>query len=300
MRLRILPEGFISTGSLTSRSSHDYVISWNNKWIYAATKQGLFPTFSADPQLFFTLGVLCAKALQMDLIVPLPFNPAFFKLLKGERVRLAEVDRELAESLKSIEGLEGLPFTVPGTDVVMQPSTVISPDNFAEYKKLVRDYICGSKLTQIVRAFEKGFSNLVTPKSWRLLTASELSTMVSGIDGSDISMTELVESVEVSHGYSTTAPQIKTLFEILLEMNPRDRALFFRFVTRADRLPVGGIRSLKPKLTVAKKGLGDDGSLPSVMTCTNYFKLPAYPTKDEMLGKLLYAIRDGQGTFLFT
>jgi E3 ubiquitin-protein ligase TRIP12 len=36
------------------------------------------------------------------------------------------------------------------------------------------------------------------------------------------------------------------------------------------------------------------------MTCTNYLKLPAYPTKDEMHRKLLQAVHEGQGAFLFT
>lgn len=40
-----------------------------------------------------------------------------------------------------------------------------------------------------------------------------------------------------------------------------------------------------------------DGDLPSVMTCANYLKLPAYSTKAIMEARLLYAIREGQGSF---
>lgn len=40
-----------------------------------------------------------------------------------------------------------------------------------------------------------------------------------------------------------------------------------------------------------------DGDLPSVMTCANYIKLPPYSSKEVMIQRLLYAIREGQGSF---
>ena len=40
-----------------------------------------------------------------------------------------------------------------------------------------------------------------------------------------------------------------------------------------------------------------DGDLPSVMTCANYIKLPPYSSKSVMQARLLYAIREGQGSF---
>ena len=40
-----------------------------------------------------------------------------------------------------------------------------------------------------------------------------------------------------------------------------------------------------------------DGDLPSVMTCANYIKLPPYSSKAVMKERVLYAIREGQGSF---
>jgi E3 ubiquitin-protein ligase TRIP12 len=231
---------------------------WGNKSPYVVNPQGLFPLFSADPKLFFILGVLCAKALQMGFIVPLPFNLAFFMMLKGEPVTIDEVDQQLAESLKSVDGLEGLPFVLPGTATELKKggkSIVVSKANFEEYKKLILEFVCGAKVKPIITQFKKGFCNLFQPNCWGLLSAAELSALISGIDGSDLTLAELVQHVEVSHGYSDGCPQIKMLFDILMEMQARDRALFFKFVTGSDRLPIGGIGSLKPKLTVAKKGV---------------------------------------------
>ena len=42
---------------------------------------------------------------------------------------------------------------------------------------------------------------------------------------------------------------------------------------------------------------GVDGDLPSVMTCANYLKLPPYSSKAVMEARLLFAIREGQGSF---
>lgn len=40
-----------------------------------------------------------------------------------------------------------------------------------------------------------------------------------------------------------------------------------------------------------------DGDLPSVMTCANYIKLPPYSNKAVLRERLLFAIREGQGSF---
>ena len=40
-----------------------------------------------------------------------------------------------------------------------------------------------------------------------------------------------------------------------------------------------------------------DGDLPSVMTCANYIKLPPYSSKTVMKERVLYAVREGQGSF---
>jgi E3 ubiquitin-protein ligase TRIP12 len=270
---------------------------------FAFHKQGLFPCFAADPKLFFLLGVLCGKAMQMGFLVPIPFSCAFFRLVKGERIEIEEVDRELAESLRALEGLEGLPFVVPGTDVELKANgkaIVIDSGNFGEFRNLLIDFVCGSKVAPHVNAFRKGLGNLFQPGCWELVSAQEMSVMISGTDGADLTMLELIENIDVSNGYVAASPQIRMLFELLLEMAPADRALFFKFVTGADRLPVGGLQSLRPRLTVARKIGCAEGSLPSVMTCTNYFKLPDYETKETMRAKLMQAIWEGQGEFWLT
>jgi E3 ubiquitin-protein ligase TRIP12 len=114
------------------------------------------------------------------------------------------------------------------------------------------------------------------------------------------------------------------LLEVLSELDPSDQRRFLRFVTGCPRLPPGGIAALQPRLTVVRKHpslmptsdgptpgttpsntFGDwsngtplaDGDLPSVMTCANYIKLPPYSCKEIMRERLIFAIREGQGSF---
>ncbi len=50
-------------------------------------------------------------------------------------------------------------------------------------------------------------------------------------------------------------------------------------------------------LGVATAVCAADADLPSVMTCANYIKLPPYSSKAVMAARLMYAIREGQGSF---
>jgi hypothetical protein len=246
-------------------------------------EQGLFPLYTADERLFFLLGVLCAKAVQMRFIVPLPFNVAFFKLVKGQRVTLAEVDRTLAESLASVEGLEGLPFVLPGTDEELIKDgrrTLVTAANFDAYREAITDFVCGSRLRKVFAGFRKGFKNLFQLGCFEFVSASELAVMISGSD-SDVTLEDLQANIDLLNGYILASPQVKMLFEIILEMTSAQRSLFLKVMTGCDRLPIGGLSGLHPRMNIAKKVGCSAGSLPSAMTCKNYFKLPPPPMRQR-------------------
>jgi len=68
---------------------------------------------------------------------------------------------------------------------------------------------------------------------------------------------------------------------------------------------VGGLKNLKPPLTIVRKTpdptfdvpskIAD--ALPSVMTCANYLKLPDYTLEETMREKLFLAMMEGQNSF---
>jgi hypothetical protein len=83
-------------------------------WRSGMAPSGLFPSPVGDPRMFRILGMLCGKVMLMDMLISLPIAPAFFRRVRGETVRLVDVDPVLAKALAAPEGLIGLPFTCPG------------------------------------------------------------------------------------------------------------------------------------------------------------------------------------------
>ena len=104
----------------------------------------------------------------------------------------------------------------------------------------------------------------------------------------------------------TNSKAVVLLREILVEFDQTQQEKFLVFVTGSPRLPCEGLAGLSPRLTVVRKiptasdissSVTADASLPSASTCTNYFKLPEYKTKEIMREKILKAISYGRNSF---
>ena len=269
-------------------------------------EQGLFPAPNADPQIFYLIGLLVGKALLMDMITHLTLNPAFCKLMLGRPITLADVDPSLASSLAKSkpEDLAGLTFTYPGyPDVELKPGGAeieITPENFEEYKALVEKKTID--IPDIIGEFRRALSTIVSWETLNVFSPEEITTLISG-QNTTVTREELEAYVEVSHGYTRESPQIGMLFDTILEMTEQERGSLFKFITGSSKLPVGGLKALNPRLTIAlrtpERGTPDE-CLPSVMTCANYFKIPQYTSRDVMKAKLRIAISEGQETFLLS
>ena len=76
---------------------------------------------------------------------------------------------------------------------------------------------------------------------------------------------------------------------------------FLIFATGTSRLPIGGFKSLSPKLTIVKKVFDKselpDDYLPTVMTCQNNIKLPEYSSYEIFESKMLIAMKEGTKEF---
>ena len=103
----------------------------------------------------------------------------------------------------------------------------------------------------------------------------------------------------VDHGYSKSSRAVRHLFTVVSSFTPSEWSCFVKFVTGASRLPAGGLKSLRPSLTVVRKTQeeGETQTLPSVMTCANYLKLPDYETVERMRERLVLAMREGGDAF---
>jgi E3 ubiquitin-protein ligase TRIP12 len=270
---------------------------------FAFAENGLFPAQNADPEMFFAFGVLCAKAVSMNTVLPIFLSQAFFKLIKGEPIELSEVDPGLAKSLNgNCEELFGLAFVYPGYgEMELRPNGAdveVDETNVQNYISKIKEFTIGSHLNMVKQRFIDGFSTIFQTGIWHVLNANEFRRMITGED-IELTMSDLVNYVEISHGYSEKSKQIQMLFELIVELTNDEKRMFLKFITGSERLPIGGLSALQPRLSVARRS-GDENSLPSVMTCMHYLKLPGYDSKEIMRAKILTAISECQESFLFT
>ena len=100
------------------------------------------------------------------------------------------------------------------------------------------------------------------------------------------SVDALAEVIVPAHGYTSSSAPYKNLLKMMVGFNPDERRQFLKFVTGSPRLPIGGLKGLSPKFQVVHRSPlsfeAEDTSLPSVMTCQNYLKMPAYSSLEVM------------------
>ncbi|KAG2490174.1 hypothetical protein HYH03_011304 [Edaphochlamys debaryana] len=202
--------------------------------------------------------------------------------------------------------------------------TVVStPEQLEAYVRGVVEATLGEGVAVQMGAFREGFNEVFALSSLSVFHEDELEVLLCG-SGERWTLQLLSEAIKFDHGYTQNSQPVRFLLEILSELDAADQRAFLRFVTGCPRLPPGGLTALQPRLTVVRKhpSGGDgpsngptpvgsfqeagamagamcaaDADLPSVMTCANYIKLPPYSSKSVMAARLMYAIREGQGSF---
>jgi hypothetical protein len=231
--------------------------------------------------------------------------------------RLGEVDAELARSLHSIACMRDadacdiaalcLDWTLPGQPhIEMRPrgrSMTVSKDNLADYVRQVKEHVLFDCAARPAYAFLEGFQSICS--IWALLGIfnpnEEVNVVLCGPDLHPWTEQELLSALRFDHGYTSENVAARNFVRALCSLNEDDRRHFLLFATGSPRLPMGGFHALLPPMTVVKRtpeaGLTPDECLPTVMTCTNYVKLPEYSSFEILLDRLLYTIREGQNSF---
>jgi E3 ubiquitin-protein ligase TRIP12 len=227
-----------------------------------------------------------------------------------------------------LPGRPDYPLRPGGADVA------VTAANLREYVDAVVDATLGSGVAAQVAAFRAGFAAILPPEALAPFYEDEVEAMVCGT-GEAWTPEGLAQVVRFDHGYTSSSATAAALLQVLAGLDAVDQRRFVRFVTGTPRLPAGGLAALQPRLTVVRKlsaaaaaelggsapggggtprsdpggalpagGLGGavarsaaDGDLPSVMTCANYLKLPPYSSVAALRERLLFAIREGQGSF---
>eukprot|EP00038_Savillea_parva_P018698 m.25088 g.25088 ORF g.25088 m.25088 type:complete len:2054 (+) comp4210_c0_seq1:177-6338(+) len=198
-----------------------------------------------------------------------------------------------------------LTFVLPGfPEIELCPGgadVAVTMDNLAEYVDAVVQVTLVEGVRAQMAAVRSGFNAVFPLDALRVFSPAELEMLVSGCEPATWDADALKAAITADHGFTRDSPQLEYLRQVMSEFNHAQQRLFLSFITGSPRLPVGGFRALRPRLTVVRKNVSNpDGELPSVMTCQNYLKLPPYSSVDVCRTQLITAMTEGQGSFMLS
>jgi E3 ubiquitin-protein ligase TRIP12 len=287
---------------------------------------------------FNFLGRLMAQALLDQRLLNIPLSRTFIRAIRGEQFvhenveaslpYVMEMDPTVGRSLSYLKELHVsykdansdkhafeselndmcLYFTLIGySSIELIPNgkeIQVTIENVELFLTKTLEFLLESSFSIQLKAFQQGFNAIWHTDVLKLYDVDELEVLFADSCSTlwDVEGNALRTNMICDHGFTKESKTIHDLIEVLCEMAPEEQRLFIGFVTGANRLPVGGLSKLDPKLTVVRKLASDaetmdDDMLPSASTCTNYLKLPAYSTKKVLKERLLYCIREGQYAF---
>lgn len=265
-----------------------------HRWLLdTQDKMGLATLKEVDPILHSSLKRIELFALEKA------------KILKNEALT-EEAKHTAIQDLTDSDGCTlddlCLDFLVPGTDLELKAGGAEIPltvNNVEEYLCSVVDFVLKDGVRSQMSALKEGFSLVMPLSKLRLFYTDELTKLFCGTDEAKWGKEELSTSLQPDHGYTASSTALTLLIEVMTNLTAKEQRAFLQFVTGSPKLPVGGFKSLHPRLTVVKKTVDGhpDSYLPSVMTCVNYLKLPDYTNANILKEKLLVAIAEGQNSF---
>ncbi|KAJ2524234.1 Ubiquitin fusion degradation protein 4 [Coemansia sp. RSA 2049] len=199
-----------------------------------------------------------------------------------------------------------LDFTLPGNPTIeLRPGGADIPvtiNNVHTYIDLVAQWTLYTGVCTQVAAFCEGFNRIFPVSNLSIFTPAELCRIFGPSKSSeDWTVTTISSTIELGDGYSLTSPPVKMMIDLLESFSVAERREFLLFSTGSPRLPIGGFQALSPPLKLVLKNsespLIPDDYLPSVMTCSNLIKLPAYSSFEILKKRWNQAVSEGCHSF---
>jgi len=283
-----------------TKTCHKMWQNENQQNEYCQSSNGIFPNPEADASLFYLFGVLCAKAISMNLIIPIDFNPEFFNLLIKNSSNPENVDPAVYRNIQCYENCQDLAFLFPGTQIELKmggANIFVDESNYEEYKQLVIKFLGGQVYVNQINAFHDGLKTNLKTGNWNVLSPEEFQKILCG-EPNGITKEDLKEGIQLEGGYNASSRVILWMFDYIEKLKGDNQQSFLEFVTGCKRLPPGGIKNLTPKLSITKRiQENPDSSLPSVSTCFHNIKLPEYSSQQILEKKFNMAITEGRDSF---
>lgn len=296
-----------------------------NYALFTSTEDGCTfqpnPNSSINPDhlsYFRFVGRIVGKAVADGFLLDAHFTRSLYKHMLGLEPThhdMEAIDPDYYKNLKMILEYSladiGLELTFSINDISFGRSQVIDliPDGRnilvtdetkARYVSLVCKHRMTNSIKSQIKAYLDGFYELVSRDLIAVFTPRELELLISGLP--DIDIIDLKENTDYQ-GWKATDPEIEWFWNIMQSLTRNEKAAFLQFVTGSAKVPLAGFAELQgmrgiQKFSIHKAG-GSSGALMSAHTCFNSLDLPKYSSEEEMREKLLYAISEGQGSFMF-
>mmetsp|Transcript_6411 Transcript_6411/g.18057 ORF Transcript_6411/g.18057 Transcript_6411/m.18057 type:complete len:755 (-) Transcript_6411:140-2404(-) len=287
------------------------------------------PLYTKDPQYlshYEFLGRAVGKAVYESLLVEPQFCLPFLNTMLGKSNTLEDLknyDPEYYSNLVKLMNMSrediastGLTFEVNLKNDARQvvelipggANKAVTKENVIQYAHLVSHRLLNVQAAPQIRAFLRGFRDLI-PASWvRLFSSHELQKLVSGDDSvQGIDVASFKASMNYAAGYHPSQPVMQWFWELVEnDMTAEQQCQLLKFMTSCSRQPLLGFASLEPQPCIQQirlpdrmfmSGAGDAKQLPlpTSATCMNLLKLPNYRSKEVMRQKLFAAIEAGAG-----
>ncbi|ODV90096.1 hypothetical protein CANCADRAFT_31155 [Tortispora caseinolytica NRRL Y-17796] len=273
---------------------------------------------SADQ--YYLVGEVLGLAIYNSAILNIPLAPAIYKKLLGISCTLADlsvIDPELADGLKkllkmpkdTVEDVYCRNFTVEEEMygeiktvelITNGKDTPLTGNNRHLFVNAYVEYLLETRIAKQFEPFKRGFYKFLDPAVLQLFRPQEIELLVCG--SAEEWDTSALQAITEYANWNCSKPLetvsvIKWLWEIVDEFESEQRKQFMSFVTGSDRLPVGGLSSLRFKVVQLADvaGYGDSERFPLAHTCFNQLGLYAYATKDKLKSKLITAISGCEG-----
>ena len=170
--------------------------------------------------------------------------------------------------------------------------------NRLTYISMMATYRLQQQPQRVTNSFLKGLGQIIQPIWLAMFNQRELQTLVGG-DTSEVDVSDLRRNTQYSGVYDIGDDgqehrTIKLFWQVLRDMDDKDRRKVLKFVTSTPRAPLLGFSHLNPRFSIRDSG-DDQVRLPSTSTCVNLLKLPRYSDARVLKEKLLYAVNAGAG-----
>lgn len=254
------------------------------------------------------IGILLGLAIYNGVILNVPFPPVLYAKLRDQKPTLADLDssfpalaRNLNQLLKyeadDVEDVFGLDFRVTSEyfgalkhhDLVPNGGDVtVTKANREQYVTLYVDYLLDTSVQAQFNAFKHGFELVVGGPALGMFRAEEIELLVCG--NHDFDIADLKQHTTYDGGYTAETRVVRWFWEVMTTWPEAKQRQMLTFVTGSDRVPIGGLRSMK--FVIYRKG-GDSELLCSAATCFNTLYLCDYSSKAKLARKLDQALEMG-------